>query len=154
MSYIDRQLTPDEIILFRTQKHLIIFLPVLFWVAFTAFFLWSQNAWLVKFAILPGIMIVLSSAYEGLTYFTSDFAVTNKRIIMKEGFFFRHSNETRIGAIANVTVNQSLLAQALNYGTLIINTFGGDNDPFIYISRPLAFQNAVLSQLDTLSKVK
>ena len=34
---------------------------------------------------------------------------------MMPRIFFRHTNDTRLAALANVTVNQSLLGQVLNY---------------------------------------
>jgi uncharacterized membrane protein YdbT with pleckstrin-like domain len=152
MSYMDNMLLPDEHILYRTKKHAIIFLSPILWTIITGFFFLNANSLIVDVAFLPGIIAILSWLNEGLTYITSEFAVTNKRVLMKEGFFFRHSNETRLTTVANVTVNQSLLAQILNYGTVFINTFGGDNDPFSQIQSPLLFKKAVQTQLDQMTK--
>ena len=151
MSYIENNLLPDERILYRTKKHFIIFLTPVVWTLITAFFLFNPYPVLVKVAFLMGIVSSLSWANQALNYATSDFVLTNKRIMMKEGFSFRHTNEARLVTLANVTINQSLFGQLLNYGTVIINTFGGENDPFAQIASPLAFRKQILMQLDKVT---
>ncbi len=154
MSYIEKNLLPEERILYRTQKHFIIFLTPVIWSLITAFFLFSSYPALKNVAFLIGIVSLLSWAKELLNYVTAVFVLTNKRIIMKEGFFFRHTNETRLATLANVSIDQSLIGQLLDYGTVIINTFGGENDPFTQIASPLEFRKQVLTQLDKVSAAK
>lgn len=148
MGYIDKNLLNDERILYRTKKHIIIFLTPLFLTGMCFFFYFNSNPFVVKLTIAPMIAALISWCYEFLDYFTSEYAITTKRILMKEGFFFRHSNNTRIETIANISVNQSLLGQALHYGTVIINTYGGGADPFTEIHDPFTFQKIMQEQLD------
>lgn len=151
MAYIDQNLLTDEQILYRTKKHYIIYLIPLVWTIATVFFYFSANPIIVKISYIFAIGAVFNWLNALLIYYTADFAVTNKRISMKEGFFFRHSNDTRLTTISNVTVNQSLLGQLLNYGTVVINTFGGTADPFSEIDSPLAFQKMLQSQIDHIA---
>lgn len=151
MGYIDRNLLADETILYRTKKHLIIFLTPLIITGICVFFFYNSNPYVVKIAVIPAIAAAISWANQLLEYFTSEFAVTNKRILMKEGFFFRHSNDTRLPTIATVSVNQSLLGQILNYGTVVINTYGGGTDPFTEIDAPFGFQKTLQEQIDKLT---
>lgn len=151
MSYIEKNLLPDEEVIFRTKKHLIIFLVPCAWIIATLFCLINANPIVVKLAFAPAIAALATLGNSWLTYVTSEFAVTNKRVMMKEGFFFRHSNELRLSTISNITVNQSLLAQMLSYGTLIISPFGADNDVFTEIANPYAFQKNAQIQLDKIS---
>lgn len=150
--YFDNNLLKEEKILFRTRKHVIIFLMPIFWTLIYLFFWLNPNEYIHMIAFIPAILMFLSWGNEGLNYMTSDFVVTNKRILMKEGFFFRHINETRLSTIANVTVNQSLLGQLLDYGTVWINTFGGESDPFMQISHPNLFKKSLQQQLDSLTR--
>lgn len=147
MSYIDQNLLTNETILFRTKKHFIIFLAPMIWTIAALLFLLNNNPYLTKVAFLPTIVALGFWLKEGLNYFTSDFAVTNLRVMMREGFFFRHTNEMRLSTIAQVTVNQSLLAQLLGYGTVIINSFGGESDPFSEIAAPVEFQKQVQQKI-------
>jgi uncharacterized membrane protein YdbT with pleckstrin-like domain len=139
-NYIDKNLLPDEKILYRTKKHWIIFLMPFFLTLVTLFFLLNENPYLVKTAYLLAIVTILYWLNQFLLYVVSDFAITNKRVMMREGFFYRHTNETRLSTVANVGVNQSLLAQLLNYGTVFINTFGGETDSFTELDGPVEFQ--------------
>jgi uncharacterized membrane protein YdbT with pleckstrin-like domain len=148
MSYIDKNLLTDEKIIFRTKKHLIIFFIPMLWTAATLFCYFNENPYLVKASILPAIAGFGAWLNSLLIYVTSEFAVTNKRIMMKEGFFFRHSNEIRLATVAKVSVNQSLLAQLLNYGTVNLDPFGGKTDSFSEIASPFVFQKEVQEQLD------
>ena len=70
---------------------------------------------------------------------------------MREGFFYRHTNETRLATISQINVNQSLLGQILNFGTVIINAFGAF-DTFTMIAKPFLFQKYVNEQLDKVAK--
>src|SRR5688572_13669165 len=101
-------LLPDEQILFNTKKHYIIFLAPVLLTLMTLFFLINSNPYIVKMSILPAFAAAFSWANELLNYFFSDFNVTNKRVTLREGFFFKHTNEARLSTIVNITVNQSL----------------------------------------------
>ncbi|TAK72182.1 MAG: PH domain-containing protein [Gammaproteobacteria bacterium] len=149
MSYMDRNLMPDEKILFRTKKHKIIFFyPLL--LTLVLIFTYphiQQNFILMKFSWVFILAVFIFWGYVWLEYVTSEFAVTNKRVMMREGFFVRHSNETRLSAIARVNVDQSLLGQLLNFGTVSINAFGAF-DVFPLIASPLKFQKFVNVESD------
>jgi uncharacterized membrane protein YdbT with pleckstrin-like domain len=151
MRYLDKNLLTDETILFRTKKSIIIFLIPLILTIATFFFYVNPNPYIAKAAYILIIAALMTWLNALLIYFTADFAITNKRISMKEGFFFRHSNDTRLTTIANVTVNQSLLGQLLNYGTVVINTYGGSADPFAEIDSPFQFQKYLQSQIDKVT---
>lgn len=150
MSYIDRNLLPDERILFRTKKHLIIFFIPAVMAAFSVY----ASAYMASDSILtilqwaPWLVTGLVTANVALNYWTSEFAVTNKRLMMREGFFVRHSNELRLTTISQVNVDQSLIGQILNYGTISINAFGAF-DRYNMIDQPFKFQQMVNQQLDS-----
>lgn len=151
MSYIDRNLLPDERILFRTKKHIIIFLIPVLLLIFSAYATnyMASNDVLKVLQWAPWLVTILIWSSVGLDYITSEFAVTNKRVMMREGFFVRHSNELRLATISQVNVEQSIIGQILNYGTVAINAFGAF-DAYPMIAKPSQFQKAVNQQLDQL----
>ena len=126
MSYLDKNLLPGEEVKFRTKKHFILFFFPLVWTIFCLYATdyMSKNIMLEKIIWAPWLMAFLFWAHCGLEYMTSEFAVTNKRVMMREGFFYRHTNEVRLTAISQVNVDQSLLGQLLNYGVVSLNAFG------------------------------
>lgn len=149
MSYIDRNLIPGERILFRTKKHLIIFFWPVIWLFFSFYATSYMNANpTLKMVIwTPWVIAVLWWSYVWLEYYFSDFAVTNKRVMMREGFFTRHSNELRLTAVSQVNVDQTLFGQMLNYGTVSINAFGA-YDRYATIDKPNQFQKMVNAEID------
>jgi len=153
MSYIDRNLLPDEQILFRTKKHLIIFFYPLI---LTIFAIYAQqymhdNFILARVEWVPAIIILIYWSFTLLEYATSEFVVTNRRIMMREGFFIRHSTELRINSISQMNVDQNLIGQMLDYGTVSLNAFGA-YDAFYLIAHPIAFQKCANEQLDKLAR--
>lgn len=154
MPSIEKNLLSDEQILYRTKKHYIIFFtPVVLFIA-SFFFFFNPNPLIGKVGFLPLLAAVLTGINQYLIYLSSDFVLTTRRILMQEGFFYKHTNEMRLATIANINVNQSLLGQALNYGTVIVHAFGGDPDPFTEIASPNEFQRQVQEQLDKVERPK
>ncbi len=149
---MDKNLLPDEQIIYRTKKHWIIFFNPVIWAIATVFLLFNSNPLIVKMAIAPAFLTLITGINQWLDYITSKFVVTNKRVMMKEGFFTRHANELRLATVSNMTVNQSLLGQMLDYGIVVINPFGGGSDIFRDIAHPFEFQKQAQAQLDRLVK--
>jgi uncharacterized membrane protein YdbT with pleckstrin-like domain len=149
MSYIDSNLLPDERIIFRTKKSPILFLFPALLLIFCAYAsnLMGQNQILHNVQWVPWVVTILIWSAVGLNYYTSEFAVTNKRVMMREGFFTRHANEMRLTTISQVNVEQSLIGQMVGYGSVSINAFGVSDD-YTLISNPNKFQQAVNEQLD------
>lgn len=151
MSYIDRNLLPDEQVVFRTRLHWLLFLaPVLFTVVvllpiawLVASGTWSHYAW-IPLAI--AILILLTTYIKR---HSSDFAVTNKRVMMKMGVFSTRSIELLLNKIEAIAVNQSFLGRTLGYGDIVITGSGGSRETFLRIQGPLAFRRAVQSVTDT-----
>lgn len=151
MSYIDRNLLPSEQIVFRTKKHLIIFFYplVLTMLALYAYYYMHSNFILAPVELAPALIALIFWASAGLQYLTSEFVVTNKRIMMREGFFVRHATELRINTISQINVDQNLMGQILDYGRVSLNAFGAF-DTFYLIAHPYAFQRYANEQLEKM----
>lgn len=149
MSYVDRMLLADEKILFRTRKHTIIFLyPILVTIfVILASGYMQANSLFVSLLWVPWLITGIFWLGVGLDFITSEYAVTNHRIIMREGFFYRHANNMQIRTISQINVDQSLLGQVLGYGVVSINSFGAF-DAYATIARPFLFQKYVNEQVN------
>ena len=150
MSYIDRNLLDGEHIVYRTRLHWLLFMgPVLFILivlvpsaGFLAASAWSSYAW------IPLALAVLVLLPTFIRRQSSDFAVTNKRVMMKVGVFNTRSIELLLGKVEAIAVEQSLLGRLFDYGNIVITGSGGTKEPFAYIQSPLAFRHAVQSVTD------
>jgi uncharacterized membrane protein YdbT with pleckstrin-like domain len=153
MSYIDGNLLAGEKVVYRTRLHWLLFMtPVLF----TAFVLlpvawllakgtWSHFAWI---PIALGLLILLATFIKRQS---SDFAVTNKRVMMKVGVFNTRSVELVLNKIEAIAVNQSFMGRIFGYGDIVVTGSGGTKEAFSHIQGPLAFRRAVQSVTDTHS---
>ena len=71
---------------------------------------------------------------------TSEFAITKKRVIMKVGLIRRKALEMNLSKIESVNVDQTILGRILGYGTITIIGTGGTRESFARISKPMEFR--------------
>jgi uncharacterized membrane protein YdbT with pleckstrin-like domain len=79
---------------------------------------------------------------------SSEFAVTNKRVVVKVGLVRRHSTEILLRQVEGITVDQGLIGRIFDYGTIVVEGTGSDRTPYSGIGGPLKFRLAVQEQID------
>ena len=121
MSYVRKNLIAGEQVVFETRRH-----------------------WIAYFSLRGVLTLGLLPLVE---YWTSEFAITNKRVIVKEGLIYRETLELNLQRVESVSVDQSLFGRMLGYGTLTIIGTGGTRETFHRIAHPLEFRKAVQEQL-------
>jgi len=140
MSYVDKNLIPNETVVFRTRLHWIIFtLPFLFLVVTCVAFWFNYTR---TGEVLGAITLVVFLA-KYVVYMASEFAVTNKRVIVKVGFLERRTLELMLTKVEAIAVTQSILGQMFGCGTITVTGTGGTKEPFSNIRSPLQFRRAV-----------
>jgi hypothetical protein len=83
----------------------------------------------------------------------SEFAVTNKRVVVKVGLVRRRSTEILLRQVEGITVDQGLFGRIFDYGTIVVEGTGSDRTPYRGISAPMKFRLAVQEQIErTLSQ--
>jgi uncharacterized membrane protein YdbT with pleckstrin-like domain len=82
-----------------------------------------------------------------IRFVSSEFAVTNRRVIVKVGLVYRRTLELVLAKVETVGVEQSIMGRVLNYGTIVVTGTGGTKEPFKDIANPLEFRRKVQSQL-------
>jgi len=151
MSYIDSNLLEGERVVYRTRLHWLMFMgPVLFIVVILLPIAWfiSTSAW-SSYAWIPLGVAALILVATFIKWQSSDFAVTNKRVMMKVGVFHTRSIELLLGKIEAIAVEQSLIGRIFGYGDIVITGSGGTKEAFSHIQSPLEFRRAVQSVTDT-----
>lgn len=96
---------------------------------------------------LPALLLAVPSYWFWWSYITSDVRiVTTKRIIFKQGFLSRSTNELKLSAIEAITVEQSIWGRILRVGTLnIIGRGDGNKLRFVSVKRPIRTKHAIES---------
>jgi uncharacterized membrane protein YdbT with pleckstrin-like domain len=148
MGYVDKNLLPGETVEYRTHLHPVIFLqPALFALVGLAFVVFGLlNPTLPGFWMLGLAFLVFAAGLgidRAVRYVSSEFAITNKRVLIKVGFIHRHTLEMLLTKVETVRVDQGLLARVVGYGTIVVTGTGGTNEPFRSIANPLEFRKQV-----------
>jgi uncharacterized membrane protein YdbT with pleckstrin-like domain len=147
MSYIDGNLLDGEHVVYRTRLHWLLFvIPVLFTVVVLLPLAWlmANGTW-KSFAWIPlsfGLIVLVATFIKRQS---SDFAVTNKRVMMKVGVFATRSIELLLNKVEAIAVNQSLMGRVFGYGDIAVTGSGGTREAFSRIQGPLEFRRAVQS---------
>jgi len=80
--------------------------------------------------------------YPLIVRWSHEFAITNRRIVIKTGLIQRRTVELNIHQVESVNVEQSIMGRLFDYGTVTIVGSGGTKEVFAYIERPLEFRRA------------
>jgi len=148
MSYIDDNLVPGEQVVYRARLHWIIFaVPAAFLVLGIVFLaLWRGNPDLAFLAYLGGLCVAIGLVVglsRAITFSSSEFAVTNKRVLIKVGFVRRHSLELVLQKVEGIGVDQDVAGRLFGYGTITVTGTGGTRETFPRIAGPLEFRRHV-----------
>ena len=148
MSYIDQNLISGEAVTYKAQLHWIVFVqPVLLSIAIAGLAglaIYLGNGWagagILAVAAVPIVVTAISRS-------SAEFAVTNKRVILKTGFIQKKTAEMFLNKIESVSVDQSILGRILGHGTIVIRGTGGTLEPFDRVSSPLEFRRQIQEQI-------
>jgi uncharacterized membrane protein YdbT with pleckstrin-like domain len=154
MSYVSRVLQPGEQIVHDSGLHWIVFnrailaaiaalVLVIAAIAnagsqthYFSLALWIAAAICALLAISAGLIALIRRA-------STEFAVTDHRVIYKRGLLARHTLEMNRARIESVDVNQSILGRVLGYGTVIVRGTGGSLEPIRHVADPLIFRTHI-----------
>ena len=150
MSYLDDHLLTGEQIVYRARLHWIIFgasiiMVVLGVVVAIILQALQHDYWYLGMAFVGiGLLLAIGPA---IRYVSSEFAVTDKRVLAKHGFIERESIETLLTKIEAISVDQGIVGRVFGYGSITITGTGGTEESFPRISQPLEFRRQIQSQV-------
>ena len=153
MSYIDRNLLEGERVIFRTRLHwLVLAGPALLSLVFLFPLAWllTTGSWR-SYAWIPAVVGLLVPLPALIRRQSSDFAVTNKRVMFKVGALSNRSVELLLNKVEAIAVEQSVWGRLLGYGDIVVTGSGGTHETFSNIQAPVAFRRAVQTVTDASS---
>ena len=153
MSYIENNFMAGENIIYRAKLHWVVFLWPIIWLVIAILFFsgGGDTAAVGGLFILIGILTGISSFIK---YSTSEFGITNKRVIVKVGFIRRNSLEVLLTKVEGIQVNQGILGRILGYASIVVSGTGGTKDPFHKIANPLEFRRKAQEQIAVIQESK
>jgi uncharacterized membrane protein YdbT with pleckstrin-like domain len=151
MSYVDRHLLPGETVAYRTRLHWKLYLLPAFLVLLVLLPLaiLALSSDLKILALLPAVAALAVIGLAWLRRRGSEFAVTNKRVIIKLGVLTTRSIELLLTKVERIAVEQSLSGRICGYGGIVVTGSGGTKEPFEGIQSPLDFRQAVQAATDS-----
>lgn len=160
MSYIESNLLDDEHLVHKSHLHWIIFIKTFFWliIAIAVYVLvppyyyapaGAEPIPLHKIALFIPVLFTLTYAIAAqIRYKTSEFGITDKRIMIKLGFIRRYTFENFLQKVESIQIYQSILGRMLNYGSIIIHGTGGSREVYALINDPLLFRKMAQEQIE------
>jgi uncharacterized membrane protein YdbT with pleckstrin-like domain len=153
VSYVERILQPGETVRHVSRIHWVVYLPGLL-IALVGI---GGGAYALDFdpqsrtVVLLGagaVVVVGLASLVGAWFrrWTTELAVTDKRIIFKRGFIRRHSIEMNMDKVESVDVDQTVFGRLLDYGDITIRGTGIGIEPLRGIGAPLDFRNHVTAR--------
>ena len=139
MRYVEQNLMPGEGITYRTHLH---------WIIYAGALLCGVPGLLLLFPVasLGGLLLILAAGLAFSRWVmarTSEFAVTNKRVIIKRGLVRRHTLELLLSKVESIGVDQGIAGRIFGYGSIVVIGTGGTRETFDNISQPLEFRKQV-----------
>lgn len=150
MSYLDRVLQDDEKVIAIGRMHWIVYLRgVVLLVVGLAF---------VVFQVIDGPGEMIINIVAGLVAFygvaelvrawieawTTEIAVTDRRVIHKRGLIRRETGEMNMEKVESVIVDQSILCRILGYGSIVVRGIGTGLEGLHHIADPLTLRSAIV----------
>ena len=159
MSYIEKTLTDNEKIIAFRRSHWV----SLLWPFILFIFLISVSLFL--FYLFRNLPVDLLIAYERMIifiivasffifivttifaylikYISTEYVITNRRIIFKTGFIWTNTDELRNSQLENIQIKQSIIGRVFFYGDLEFRGTGGSPVIFKTVSNPISFKKEI-----------
>lgn len=150
MSYIEKDLLDGERILYSGKLHWFIYVPAVMALiaAICLYVIFSTNNFHPVLSSVFGLYAVGLFVNALITRISTELAVTNKRIIYKEGLISRRTVELTHNRIESIREEQSIIGRIFGCGTIIIEGTGGGKEHLKNIESPLAFKKQAQMALD------
>ncbi len=156
MSYAEHNLISGETITFHGRLHVIVLMKALLLtlvidvVAAGLVFAGASQPDATGYVVAALFLFVVSGMVLGaalLSRKAAEFAVTNKRVIVKLGIVHKRTSEIFLNKVETVGVGQSLWGRMLGFGTIAMRGTGGTTEEFHQIADPFEFRRQVQEQI-------
>ena len=148
MSYVARVLQPGEQIRHISSIHWIVYRAGVGVALLAAVAYWlSETRPLTRFWLYTACALALVAAVllvqEWFSWWITEIAVTNRRVIYKKGLIRRRTNEMNMDKVESVQVDQSILGRMLDYGTVTILGTGEGFETLRAIAGAIKLRNCI-----------
>ncbi len=155
--YIKSTLGPGEVIVRTASMHwMYYFWPAIMALGMIAFAIATGSRIIIPqqpedidtmtFFWILAVINLLWFAVKYLNVISTEFAVTNQRLAIKEGILSRTTDEVKLGSIESININQSILGRIFGFGDLVVTGTGNTRMTLKSIESPIDFRQAAMQQ--------
>ena len=150
--YVEKVLQPGETVTYESKIHWFVYLPAMFFSLFiiagvAVYVIEPEEKIFVYGPIGLGLLLGLPNFLKAwFARWTTEIAVTDRRVIYKRGFIRRVTIEMNMDKVESIDVNQSILGRIFDYGDVLVRGTGHGLEPLRMIRSPLGFRNAVIAR--------
>ena len=156
MKYVESLLSKNEQILWRARQHWIVltanfvinlFIFIAIWLLYAVMgnigFLLNIRTWALLALLIP----ICWFGWELLQWWTEEYLITTHRVVQTEGIINKHTKDSSLEKINDISLTQSVLGRILNYGDLAVIT-GSDVGINVLkrLAQPVEFKKTLLEQ--------
>jgi uncharacterized membrane protein YdbT with pleckstrin-like domain len=152
MSYVDSILEPNERVVFRATLSWTLYAPAAA-LALCALITLILGAYYPGFGAvgLTLAALLVLAAFVGFVRawfrrWTTEIAVTDRRIILKRGFIRRHTIEMNMQKVESVDVDQTRIGRIFDYGSVTIRGTGSSFESIRMIDAPLKLRATITAR--------
>jgi uncharacterized membrane protein YdbT with pleckstrin-like domain len=147
MSYIRHILQAGEQVRYMAKIHWITYVPALlefFAGAVLVIVAQASSAPVLYYiAVLVLVVALIHFLVLWIVRWTTEIAVTDRRVIYKTGLISRETNEMNMDKVESVKVDQSILGRLLDYGDVTVLGTGAGFEPLRKVDAPLSLRNHI-----------
>ena len=147
MGYIEENLNAGEHLVYQARLHPVIFLKTFLFLIISIIFYMADWSFLGGLLFLIALLVSISPLIK---YFTSEYGVTDKRVIVKVGLIRRDSLEILLSKVEGIVVNQGIIDRIVDSGTIVVSGAGSMKELFHNISNPKEFRKKVQERIGKL----
>ena len=159
MGYVRNVLQPNETLIHEAELSWVGYLTgvlvlvgaLVLWVAGGEIF--GRPLWVDIVAAAVALLALWLLGRAWFERWTTEVAITDRRIIHKTGFIRRNTIEMSVEKVESVDVNQSLLGRLLDYGDVLVRGTGAGLAPLKDIDAPLLFRSKLIGASHRLNPV-
>ncbi|MBT9153290.1 MAG: hypothetical protein DDT35_01521 [Firmicutes bacterium] len=95
-----------------------------------------------------GIVALVTEISAIVTYVTSEFAVTGKRVFLKSSVLSIRTAEVLLTKVEGLQVHQGLMGRILGFGSVVVSGSGGTKEVFPLVQAAMELRQQVASLIE------
>ena len=152
MSYVEENLIDGEKIIYAVKINSAAWVPgFCIWLLVDFLFLYLYVSNNMDIGLLDTLAFIALGTFTYSVYMiprTRELALTNKRVISKEGWIRVKTSELKISKLETVEIEQGILDKMFEAGTVVCIGTGGSRTSLRGVDNPLEFRKKFLEYTD------